>query len=1008
MAHRPTTTSIPATVLMALLLALPATHATAQDPLPTNPTLEAAILIEEAEFDEARALERYRAIEQDTAQPAAIRRHAALRIGQLLLRSPEDQIDAAREALERASQNADDAVARAARALLEAPRPDLEREAALERQAAIRVARYRPGDLSQMVVQMDLLNDLHWIGAPGSRAILAELERAQATQDIGSTYRISELLWLTGGPQAREFLLDLLADDLQPPFDRLGALSEQLPDFARRRVASSLRFLSEHASSIFAEDLAPVAAAYAKHPEPEIFEKALAAYRLVPFDTLLEAVHSPVEGARPIAIRSLYSRLNELASNPDALEESLDAVLPVLRDAFDSVDPDVREAAGRLVGQHGPRTSLGRAFVIEHSDADALQAQFSPQSWGIEPALASREVLQLVTRIGARQTADLADGESRIFDHLAQLYAQRCTSNADLESIAALARQGFLEERLLRNWLIQHAHQGEEDVQRVLAALGDSANLAFTWLAWRDLPASAWPAIRRHVPDVEEIRRGTTWPEQAFAALASTGAPQATDYFAALIEAERTIRSSNERLYAELGYALVKLNQQRDDEASRGLIRGFLEPPFGDRKQENDAVRSACIAQLVKVGDEKLVRMLVAQPQIPQQPRFAPSPFPDWMRQRQQADWLPAGIAMLSHYIVDANGAHHWHGYTDEQLPRVWRTALQGLDPIDEDAWVAAGHLLNVQATPESSSLTAHGANNNTVPCPANPLSLPADLLTTMADLAASQVSRPDAPFHYGLQNVTLRLVIRRKLGQLEPATSEAVERLVVALLDAKDDQLRDLGVECLDHFDGDAWTTRLLDALEDPTPFVAASAIDEVAERQLPIDNERFRRALAASSAPDALMRHIAPQVEGAAAPLIAPFTRHEKWTYRLAACNALGARLEPAGVPALLTALGDAKPEVRDAARQSLEAIRFHQEQKAHWDAVFSGTAELGRSKAAARLVAQAAADQPKPKRLLAIQALGALGEPEALPFLITWTEDPDAEIAKAAQVATTRLLK
>ena len=73
-----------------------------------------------------------------------------------------------------------------------------------------------------------------------------------------------------------------------------------------------------------------------------------------------------------------------------------------------------------------------------------------------------------------------------------------------------------------------------------------------------------------------------------------------------------------------------------------------------------------------------------------------------------------------------------------------------------------------------------------------------------------------------------------------------------------------------------------------------------------------------------------------------------------------------------------------------------------------MFSGTAELGRSKAAARLVTQAAADQPKQKRLLAIQALGALGEPEALPFLITWTEDPDAEIAKAAQDATTRLLK
>ena len=56
--------------------------------------------------------------------------------------------------------------------------------------------------------------------------------------------------------------------------------------------------------------------------------------------------------------------------------------------------------------------------------------------------------------------------------------------------------------------------------------------------------------------------------------------------------------------------------------------------------------------------------------------------------------------------------------------------------------------------------------------------------------------------------------------------------------------------------------------------------------------------------------------------------------------------------------------------------------------------------------KLLAQAKPTEPKPKRLLAITSLGALGKPEALPFLIEWTEDQDAEIANAARAAATQI--
>ncbi|MCA8964118.1 MAG: HEAT repeat domain-containing protein, partial [Planctomycetes bacterium] len=117
------------------------------------------------------------------------------------------------------------------------------------------------------------------------------------------------------------------------------------------------------------------------------------------------------------------------------------------------------------------------------------------------------------------------------------------------------------------------------------------------------------------------------------------------------------------------------------------------------------------------------------------------------------------------------------------------------------------------------------------------------------------------------------------------------------------------------------------------------------------------------------------------------------------------LGGRVSVAAVPELIRLLRDPTQAVRDAASDALTKIRFFHEQQAHWDRVFKGI-DASATSAAEKLLLQAKPGQPKAQRLLAITSLGTLGVPEALPFLIDWTTDPDAEIAASAKAVITEI--
>jgi hypothetical protein len=117
------------------------------------------------------------------------------------------------------------------------------------------------------------------------------------------------------------------------------------------------------------------------------------------------------------------------------------------------------------------------------------------------------------------------------------------------------------------------------------------------------------------------------------------------------------------------------------------------------------------------------------------------------------------------------------------------------------------------------------------------------------------------------------------------------------------------------------------------------------------------------------------------------------------------LGIARDPVAVPKLLELQSKGDEGIRNAAAEALAKIRTFHEQLAYWDRVNKGL-DASPTSAAEKLLLQSKPGAPAEQRLLAIRSLGALGVPEALPFLIEWTTDGDPKIAQAAKDAITEI--
>ena len=105
------------------------------------------------------------------------------------------------------------------------------------------------------------------------------------------------------------------------------------------------------------------------------------------------------------------------------------------------------------------------------------------------------------------------------------------------------------------------------------------------------------------------------------------------------------------------------------------------------------------------------------------------------------------------------------------------------------------------------------------------------------------------------------------------------------------------------------------------------------------------------------------------------------------------------------MLRQLRDPSEDVKKAAQTALDELRTEQEQQRFWQQANAGV-DTTPASTAAKLLLQAAPNQPKDRRLLAITALGTLGEPAALPYLIDYSAEADGQIAMAAKEALTAI--
>ncbi|MFQ5504885.1 MAG: HEAT repeat domain-containing protein [Planctomycetota bacterium] len=134
-----------------------------------------------------------------------------------------------------------------------------------------------------------------------------------------------------------------------------------------------------------------------------------------------------------------------------------------------------------------------------------------------------------------------------------------------------------------------------------------------------------------------------------------------------------------------------------------------------------------------------------------------------------------------------------------------------------------------------------------------------------------------------------------------------------------------------------------------------------------------------------------------------VLPLMRDESSSVRLEVIKSCRQLLDRKAVPYLLEAMRDPRQGVRDSAKGALEAIRFYDTQKRHWDRWLEGA---GYGSPGEALLKQAAADQPRRIRLAAIASLGTLGDPNALPVLIELMRSEDAEIREAAEAALQKI--
>ncbi len=937
--------------------------------LPVSEALARAVVLDEQEHDARGALAAYLAVADDEAEGDGVRRHAALRAAVIQRRLGVDEAEV-RALLERAIGGegvaADDGVAERARALLAQPLEAEARARELHARAAALCARIAdtPGQ------EAELVQDLLWLGEAAVPAVIDALSTALDQPYAGAPRSVvfAQVLWQLGGTRAAAFL----RRKRDAPEEHRLVLAE-----ASRVVAPDL--VEEHAALLVDADAAVVQAVVDRLPKHGV--------TLRPAQLVAALDHESVE----VRVRVLeYLRGHLHFCEGARMSAFVERLVPRLGLALDSVDPAEGRVAVRVLRAIAMQTRSSRHLLMDRLTSGPLtgaqrDALVLSNGQTYEPRVpVSIGSAEDVDRVGAMLVAlrDSVDGESAgtlsngLIPQLLKLYMNAWQRPA-LPVVVSAYQLRALHPNLVYQWLRDHA--AADDVAEVL---GQIEGMPFDPSLLNALPTGAahWPLIRAWA-ERSGVQPGGDG--DAVAAVLYRASRAATPDALALVRAWLSRPAVAKHWEACLS-GLLESGGQSNAPGVAALMHELAVWPVEDSSREH-RFRNGVVAWLTRQGDVRLAEITEAVVSMVGNHQDSYVPGVDASRVEQALPLTPGGTRQ----------ARRWPTGAEWLIAGAWRgNVWQPWHGFDEAQWI---ELLRPRASNDlkfaARAFAAGGsAQGYGVATPAL-----VDLVAEVC-LRALRAGRADKLLHDAARAV---------LGAARQAAyeGERVGTLWRELLLSGQAQLQKAALGWLAGPPEPAQHRTLLDALgrtvdRQVAEEIAAALRTGGAELSV----EDLARALQSDRAPvlEVVLAKLAPQLGAAALPQVLPVLQREPGAVRAAACAYLGSLGDLRAVPPLLVALRDADAGVRAAATEALRAVRFYHEQKAHWDRVAAGQPQLSSQAAAAALLQQASADQPRARRLLAIAALGRLGVPEALPQLIEWVDDADAEIAAAATAA------
>lgn len=973
-------------VAASLLVALPAQDQATQ-------ALQRAQLLEQQEGDLATAQQAYRGLLAD-ASASSVHGEAALRLGTLLWRL--EQREAATPLLQQAVAAGGDVAARA-NAVLQGQDAEGKQQAELLAKAEALVKRIV--ELAPMVPPTEkerqrldgVVGELRLLGPIAAQATVLDLERRRQREvklnAEGRTDRAIDVLlpvvWQVGGPHA---------------IDALTRWSKDADVNWRRRIAQALETRSE-----FAADLQQILKVYLADSDPagEVARSLTGAVGRLPLDELVLLAKSTNPAWQRAGLTTLRWKLFGLPE--PRRQTTVDELADTLVRATHATDPTVAQAAwGLLVEFAFKGPANGQILLcaqIERVPACAQRHDWIANPGGDDGWI--QALADAATRLGPRRESQTVDSRTLVAEMVNR--HQPLWTKAGVESALRLVELGYAsgapngpQPSAWLQRLVQLA-----DKSQAARLIENLPNLPVPSLVLRDLyscsvDATAFPPIR----DFVQRSRGAAAPDW----MPERGEPNDALVHLLHLAAKSRHPEAAAWLFAQLDRAQPMANlvanalrsmSSSGDESARAQLRKVLVWPGNSHDQLKAEDRSQVLAELVRAGDVETIDLLPRAHELGLRTTRL-----SYVGSRLGENVHAAGIGFLLDPAAEVtNGGVRWHGYADKDLLRAWRIVLSS-PSSSELAWLELAAAAGTRTTTQSSATDRIG-EPSLRRAPAVVLPQILELLPgwwTRQDAASKSQSGVAWSLNHWIQSMLHRLpdAELREEGVIEAALRKGVQaddptlaRWMFCFLPT---QLRGRFVD----------EARTLIA-SDPEPWF----VRHVCATSIPLREQDWRRLLQSTNAEVRTLglTFLPPESAAGLRDTVFGALRAESPPVRNEAILAAARVFGDEAVPALLPLLQDQDENVRKLVREQLEKLRQDAEQRTFWQKAQAGI-DTSSQGAAAKLLLQAKAGEPKEQRLLALRSLAVLGVAETLPYLIDAANEADADIAAAARAAITAI--